>query len=213
MSACGLQARRNERDSDGKTVAARPCRRASVHNGVAPAVRTGNLPPRRAKRGLRSAVARVGGVIVGGGPRVHSGAQLDAPSVSAGDNPVRPPFRFEPATGTTREQQQEAAQYILQRVRELHRELRGWTGRVRGDAAECDWRNRTRMSGVGARRAPAGANAAEPRLQPYFSFVADGATRPPLPLRSAAASEQQSTSARACRRRGRLFVKPALSDL
>jgi 1-acyl-sn-glycerol-3-phosphate acyltransferase len=55
------------------------------------------------------------------------------------------PFRFEPVADTTREQQQEAADYIFARIRELHGQLQrlGYRGALK---ASRESRKRERSS-------------------------------------------------------------------
>ena len=82
-------------------------------------------------------------VAVLGSYQVRNWKRLQFPKVTV---QFGEPFRFETVRRSTREQQQEAADYILERIRELHTEL-------------------TRLGRKGARRAARAANAPRPRLR------------------------------------------------
>ena len=97
---------------------------------------------RRGAAGDRADRARVGAPVVPvailGSYQVRNWKRLRFPKVTVqyGD-----PFRFEVIHGSTREQQQEVADYILDRIREMHAELarlgrRGAGARARGAGRE-----------------------------------------------------------------------------
>lgn len=100
--------------------------------------RTGELAP-KAKPGIGRLALESGAPIVPvailGSHRVRNWKRLEFPKVIV---QFGEPFRFEVEEGPTREQQQQVADYILERIRELHSELGrlGYRGAKRAAAAE-----------------------------------------------------------------------------
>ena len=96
--------------------------------------RTGELGD-EARPGNRAAGARVGGAgRAGGDPRLLSGAQLEAAAVPEGDGPVRRAVQVRACRGQpSREQQQEAADEIFERIEGAARRARA--ARRQGRAA------------------------------------------------------------------------------
>ena len=124
---------------------------------------------RRGAAGNRADRARVGGAGgPGGDPRVLPGAQLEAAAVPEGDRSVRRAVPVRGRRGSTREQQQEVADYILDRIRELHSELArlGRRGAARAQRAARARRAVAIRRGHRPRTAGAGGGRAWARRRP-----------------------------------------------